>query len=89
MNYMKKHRTIVGWDEINGYRYNNSRNYGNRYVEYPDEITIEKVREREYKIPLNKKLYKELCAEAQRRAAEVSREYIFGNKVALKQLSFH
>jgi hypothetical protein len=48
MNYMKKHRTIVVWDEINGYPYN-SRNYGNRYVEYPDEIIIEKVREREYK----------------------------------------
>ena len=86
---MKKHRTIVCQDEINGYPYNNNRNYGIRYVEYPDEIIIEKVREREYKISLTEKLYKELCAEAQRRAAEVSREYIFGNKVALKQLYFY
>jgi hypothetical protein len=63
-------RTIVDWDEINGYPYNNSRNRGNKYVEYPDEFIIdyiiEKVREREYKIPLTKKLFKELYAEAQR-----------------------
>jgi hypothetical protein len=69
-NKSQEFRTIVGWDELNGYPYNNRRNYYNRRVEYPDEFImdyiIEKAREREYNKPLTIKLYKQLCAEAQK-----------------------